>query len=50
MLLHFPLGFPDQLSIEQEAERKVGWLLKTIFFATAAAAGYQFFPYMGISH
>ncbi|RYR34978.1 hypothetical protein Ahy_A10g050053 isoform B [Arachis hypogaea] len=38
----------DELSIEQEAERKVGWLLKTIFFATAAAAGYQFFPYMGI--
>nr|XP_025622826.1 uncharacterized protein LOC112715291 isoform X1 [Arachis hypogaea] len=37
----------DELSIEQEAERKVGWLLKTIFFATAAAAGYQFFPYMG---
>ncbi|MED6161503.1 hypothetical protein PIB30_061284 [Stylosanthes scabra] len=36
----------DELSIEQEAERKVGWLLKTIFFATAGAAGYHFFPYM----
>ncbi|XP_027336654.1 uncharacterized protein LOC113850347 [Abrus precatorius] len=37
----------EELSIEEEAERKVGWLLKTIFFATAAAAGYHFFPYMG---
>ncbi|KAJ1394111.1 Armadillo-type fold [Sesbania bispinosa] len=38
---------PDELSIEEEAERKVGWLLKTIFFGTAAVAGYHFFPYMG---
>ncbi|XP_061375122.1 uncharacterized protein LOC133317279 [Gastrolobium bilobum] len=37
----------DELSIEDEAERKVGWLLKTLFFGTAIVAGYQFFPYMG---
>ncbi|XP_019416863.1 PREDICTED: uncharacterized protein LOC109328066 [Lupinus angustifolius] len=37
----------DELSIEEEAERKVGWVLKTIFFVTAGAAGYHFFPYMG---
>ncbi|KAF1870504.1 hypothetical protein Lal_00003710 [Lupinus albus] len=37
----------DELSIEEEAERKVGWLLKSIFFVTAGAAGYHFFPYMG---
>ncbi|KAE9608044.1 hypothetical protein Lalb_Chr08g0231351 [Lupinus albus] len=36
----------DELSIEEEAERKVGWLLKSIFFVTAGAAGYHFFPYM----
>ncbi|KAG4934835.1 hypothetical protein JHK85_049754 [Glycine max] len=37
----------DELTIEEEAERKVGWLLKTIFFVTAGVAGYHFFPYMG---
>ncbi|KAK7379424.1 hypothetical protein VNO80_04884 [Phaseolus coccineus] len=37
----------DELSIEEEAERKVGWVLKTIFFVTAGMAGYHFFPYMG---
>ncbi|RDX97159.1 hypothetical protein CR513_20101, partial [Mucuna pruriens] len=36
-----------KLSIEEEAERKVGWLLKMIFFGTAGVAGYHFFPYMG---
>ncbi|MED6119258.1 hypothetical protein PIB30_010183 [Stylosanthes scabra] len=37
----------DELSIEQEGERKVGWLLKALFLATAGAAGYHVFPYMG---
>ncbi|KAK1572107.1 hypothetical protein Q3G72_027717 [Acer saccharum] len=30
-----------------EAERNIGWLLKLFFAGTAAAVGYQFFPYMG---
>ncbi|GMH15428.1 hypothetical protein Nepgr_017269 [Nepenthes gracilis] len=37
----------DELSVEEEAERKIGWLLKLIFAGTAVAVGYQFFPYMG---
>ncbi|KAL6556220.1 hypothetical protein OROGR_005508 [Orobanche gracilis] len=37
----------DERSIEEEAERKIGWLLKLIFFGTAAAVGYNLFPYMG---
>ncbi|KAK9290983.1 hypothetical protein L1049_009165 [Liquidambar formosana] len=37
----------DELSIEEDAERKIGWLLKLIFVGTASAVGYQFFPYMG---
>ncbi|KAI4318984.1 hypothetical protein MLD38_032636 [Melastoma candidum] len=37
----------EELSLEEEAERKVGWLLKLLFAGTAAAVGYQFFPYMG---
>ncbi|XP_077246204.1 ARM repeat superfamily protein isoform X2 [Tasmannia lanceolata] len=36
----------DELSIEEEAERKVGWLLKLIFAGTASYVAYQFFPYM----
>ncbi|XP_060181906.1 uncharacterized protein LOC132611505 isoform X2 [Lycium barbarum] len=36
----------DEQSIEQEAERKVGWLLKLIFAGTATFIGYQIFPYM----
>lgn len=39
-------GF-DERSIEQEAEKKVGWLLKLIFAGTATVIGYQIFPYMG---
>lgn len=35
------------LSIEEEAERKIGWLLKFIFLGTVSAVGYQFVPYMG---
>nr|XP_009803933.1 PREDICTED: uncharacterized protein LOC104249251 isoform X2 [Nicotiana sylvestris] len=38
-------GF-DERSIEQEAEKKVGWLLKLIFAGTATVIGYQIFPYM----
>ncbi|KAH9767354.1 ARM repeat superfamily protein [Citrus sinensis] len=37
----------DDLALEQDAERKIGWLLKLLFAGTAAAVGYQFFPYMG---
>ncbi|CAI0416198.1 unnamed protein product [Linum tenue] len=33
-------------AMEEEAERKIGWLLKVIFAGTATAIGYQFFPYM----
>lgn len=40
--------FADELSIEEDAERKIGWLLKSIFVGTAAFVGYQFFPYMGM--
>lgn len=39
--------FLDEQTIEQEAERKVGWLLKLIFAGTATVIGYQIFPYMG---
>jgi hypothetical protein len=38
----------DELSIEQDAERKIGWLLKIIFAGTASAVGYQLFPYLGM--
>lgn len=37
----------DELSMEEEAERKIGWLLKLIFAGTATVVAYQFFPYMG---
>lgn len=42
-----PLSPKDELSLEEDAERKVGWLLKLIFAGTATAVGYQLFPYMG---
>lgn len=35
------------MSLEEEAERKAGWLLKLIFIGTAVFVGFQFFPYMG---
>ncbi|XP_059456331.1 uncharacterized protein LOC132186392 [Corylus avellana] len=41
------LNAKDELSIEQDAERKIGWLLKIIFAGTASAVGYQLFPYLG---
>ncbi|GLU17030.1 hypothetical protein SLE2022_334290 [Rubroshorea leprosula] len=37
----------DEASLEEEAEKKIGWLLKLIFAGTATAVAYQFFPYMG---
>ncbi|XXG44190.1 hypothetical protein AAC387_Pa01g4056 [Persea americana] len=37
----------EELSVEEEAERKVGWLLKLIFLGTVSFAGYHFIPYMG---
>ena len=39
----------DELSIEKDAERKIGWLLKLIFAGTASAVAYQLFPYLGLS-
>ncbi|XP_043704113.1 uncharacterized protein LOC122654190 [Telopea speciosissima] len=37
----------DELSLEEDAERKIGWLFKLIFAGTATLVAYQFFPYMG---
>ncbi|KAG9455177.1 hypothetical protein H6P81_008081 [Aristolochia fimbriata] len=37
----------DELTAEEEVERKVGWLLKLFFVGTAGYVGLQFFPYMG---
>ncbi|CAN0909861.1 hypothetical protein LINGRAHAP2_LOCUS25992 [Linum grandiflorum] len=36
-----------EMAMEEEAERKIGWVLKLIFAGTATTIGYQFFPYMG---
>ncbi|KAL6977529.1 hypothetical protein U1Q18_026328 [Sarracenia purpurea var. burkii] len=41
-----PIG-KDERTLEEEAERKIGWILKLIFAGTATVVGYQFFPYMG---
>ncbi|CAN8254482.1 unnamed protein product [Cochlearia groenlandica] len=43
----FSLYKKDDLTLEEEAERKIGWLLKLFFAGTASYVGYQFFPYMG---
>ncbi|XP_004307707.1 PREDICTED: uncharacterized protein LOC101296238 [Fragaria vesca subsp. vesca] len=37
----------DELSLEQEADRKIGWLLKLLFAGTATAVAYNIMPYMG---
>ncbi|XP_010504517.1 PREDICTED: uncharacterized protein LOC104781518 [Camelina sativa] len=37
----------DDLTLEEEAERKIGWCLKIFFAGTATYIGYQFFPYLG---
>ncbi|CAN1255209.1 Ribosome biogenesis protein NOP53 [Linum perenne] len=36
-----------EVAMEEEAERKIGWVLKLIFAGTATTIGNQFFPYMG---
>lgn len=42
------LHVSDEISIEEDAERKIGWLLKIIFAGTASYVAFQFFPYMGM--
>ncbi|TVU45778.1 hypothetical protein EJB05_05280 [Eragrostis curvula] len=37
----------DDRALEEEAEKKFGWILKFFFLGTAGLVGYQFFPYMG---
>ncbi|KAM7506730.1 hypothetical protein LguiA_017183 [Lonicera macranthoides] len=37
----------DERAMEQEAERKIGWMLKLLFAGTATVVAYQFFPYLG---
>ncbi|KAK9913817.1 hypothetical protein M0R45_037625 [Rubus argutus] len=37
----------DEVSLEQEADRKIGWLLKLLFAGTATAVAYNIMPYMG---
>ncbi|KAM1054161.1 hypothetical protein FF1_001585 [Malus domestica] len=37
----------DELSLEEEAERKIGWMLKLIFAGTATCVAYNIMPYMG---
>lgn len=37
------------MSLEEEAERKAGWLLKIFFIGTAALVAFEFFPYMGMA-
>ncbi|KAK8952834.1 hypothetical protein KSP40_PGU011565 [Platanthera guangdongensis] len=39
----------DDIALEEEVERKVGWLLKAFFIVTALAVAANFFPYMGDS-
>ncbi|KAK6932941.1 Ribosome biogenesis protein Nop53/GLTSCR2 [Dillenia turbinata] len=40
-------GGRDELSLEEDAERKIGLMLKLLFAGTATIVAYQFFPYMG---
>ncbi|KAG8097739.1 hypothetical protein GUJ93_ZPchr0013g36500 [Zizania palustris] len=35
----------DDRALEEEAEKKFGWILKIFFIGTAGLGGYQFFPY-----
>ncbi|GKB25815.1 hypothetical protein Tco_0865216 [Tanacetum coccineum] len=39
----------DECAIEEEAERKIGWLFKLIFARTAIVIGYHILPYLGLS-
>lgn len=36
--------------MEEEAEKKIGWLFKLIFAGTATIVGYNIFPYLGIDY
>lgn len=38
----------EDLALEEEAERRFGWVLKAIFLGTAGLVAFQFFPYMGM--
>ncbi|KVI04813.1 hypothetical protein Ccrd_016860 [Cynara cardunculus var. scolymus] len=38
---------PDERAMEEEAEKKIGWLFKLIFAGTATIVGYHIFPYLG---
>ncbi|KAH6813327.1 ARM repeat superfamily protein [Perilla frutescens var. frutescens] len=38
---------PDEKALEEDAERKIGWVLKLFFAGTATVIGYNLFPYMG---
>ncbi|KAI7747224.1 hypothetical protein M8C21_023939 [Ambrosia artemisiifolia] len=44
---NYERGFPDEREMEEEAERKIGWLFKLIFAGTATIIGYNIFPYLG---
>lgn len=44
----FAKWFSDERTLEEEADRKIGWFLKLIFVGTATAVAYNFFPYMGM--
>nr|XP_043612091.1 uncharacterized protein LOC122583781 [Erigeron canadensis] len=44
---HNQSGFPDEKAMEEDAERKIGWLFKLIFAGTATIVGYNIFPYLG---
>ncbi|WZZ66352.1 hypothetical protein YC2023_077722 [Brassica napus] len=37
----------EDLTFEEEAETKIGWMLKLFFAGTATYVGYQFFPLYG---
>ncbi|KAL6543403.1 hypothetical protein OROHE_010025 [Orobanche hederae] len=37
----------DEKALEEDAERKIGWVLKLFFAGTATVIGYHLFPYMG---
>ena len=44
----FSLLLADGLFIEQDAERKIGRLLKLLLVGTTSVVAYQIFPYMGL--
>ncbi|KAM7494742.1 hypothetical protein LguiB_029351 [Lonicera macranthoides] len=45
--MHALCRYLDERAMEQEAERKIGWMLKLLFAGTATVVAYQFFPYLG---